>query len=226
MSMMKLIVLSFALVSMTYTMEQTSQDPKDVGRTNWCTCNYPPVFAAASQGDYKGVVTLIKNGYPLHVSCKITNRTPLWIAAFYGCTSIVQELLNAGAAINDSDTYGWTPLIAAIINNRQGAFNLLINRCADVNKGSKTMRPLIAATMNHDPRMVRALMISGAMYDENEKVMLRVFFQDDPFLEAAVFDDFNKLAELWQTGIAKEDIQCIYICSSSRQCKHCFFSCA
>ncbi|ORZ18446.1 hypothetical protein BCR42DRAFT_410851 [Absidia repens] len=56
--------------------------------------------------------------------------TPLIYAACFGCVSIVELLLDAGAAVDGQDKMGWSPLMWATANNHKVIVELLLSHGA------------------------------------------------------------------------------------------------
>jgi len=77
--------------------------------------------------------------------------TALVFAAREGDIASVRALLDAGADVNQTTEYGWTPLLTAINNRNYGLAALLIERGADVNLANKGgWTPLYLATDNRN----------------------------------------------------------------------------
>ena len=77
--------------------------------------------------------------------------TALVFASRQGDIESVQVLLDAGADVNQTTEYGWTPLLAAVQNRYYGLARLLLERGADpniANRGGWT--PLYIATDNRN----------------------------------------------------------------------------
>src|SRR5262245_27221437 len=77
--------------------------------------------------------------------------TALVLAAREGDLESTKLLLGAGADINQTSEYGWTPLLTATNNRHYGLAQYLIERGADVNKVNKgNWTPLYLATDNRN----------------------------------------------------------------------------
>ena len=77
--------------------------------------------------------------------------TALVFAAREGDVESARALLDAGAGINQTTEYGWTPLLTAINNRNYALAELLVDRGADVNLANKGgWTPLYLATDNRN----------------------------------------------------------------------------
>ncbi len=198
----KWMVVGLFLVTLSNAMDTCSLTLGKVIRNNWCACNFPPLFAAAQNGDIAGVALLISKKYAIDEPCDSTKRTPLWIAAFHGHTIIVEQLIDAGANSNAIDYQGWTPLIAAITQRKIGAIGLLLKRGANLNLGPQAETPLeLALRMNNMP-LVRALLWHGAFFTTAQKDAIKQAFIGEPFIQAAVFGECSELQRLWYPSLS------------------------
>lgn len=124
----------------------------------------PPKTAmhyAAEGGDLSMVMALLcyrENGYP---------ELPLAVASHRGHLSIVEAMLDKGAAINCclQDLRGGieTPLQSAAFGGRHEIVTYLLSKGADLDKTTKSHRSalMLAASMRH-PRVVSVLVDAGA----------------------------------------------------------------
>jgi hypothetical protein len=77
--------------------------------------------------------------------------TALVLAAREGDIESAKLLLQAGADINQTSEYGWTPLLTATNNRHYTLAEYLVERGADVNKANKgNWTPLYLATDNRN----------------------------------------------------------------------------
>jgi ankyrin repeat protein len=77
--------------------------------------------------------------------------TALVLAAREGELESARALVNAGADVNQTTEYGWTPLLTAVNNRNYALAKLLIERGADVNLANKGgWTPLYLATDNRN----------------------------------------------------------------------------
>mmetsp|Transcript_52061 Transcript_52061/g.137541 ORF Transcript_52061/g.137541 Transcript_52061/m.137541 type:complete len:209 (-) Transcript_52061:144-770(-) len=89
--------------------------------------------------------------------------TGLMLAAHSGDAAKINQLVEAGAAINAQDDYGWTPLRYAVRQNQAEAAKALLELGADINKASESSRtPLMSAVSNELDDMVKILVNKGA----------------------------------------------------------------
>ena len=152
--------------------------------------------------------------------------TALVFAAREGDLESARALLDAGADINQTTQYGWTPLLTAINNRNYAVARLLVERGADVNRANKGgWTPLYLATDNRNieggdypvPRpdldhldIIRLLLERGANPNGRirENTLTRTiftmqwFFEDGatPFIRAAQSSDTALLKLLLQHG--------------------------
>ena len=77
--------------------------------------------------------------------------TALTFAAREGDIESARKLLDAGADVNQTTEYGWTPLLTAVNNRNYRLALLLLERGADVNRANKGgWTPLYLATDNRN----------------------------------------------------------------------------
>ena len=88
--------------------------------------------------------------------------TPLDIASREGHLSVVEYLINHGAAVNKADKYGYTPLHVASARGHLSIVEYLINHGAAVNKSDTVGRtPLHIAEREEHPDIVAFLKAHG-----------------------------------------------------------------
>lgn len=86
-----------------------------------------------------------------------------------GDTAVVQDLIRAGAAVNCSDTQGWTPLFHAAGTGNPEIMDLLIASGADVDSHrEKGFTPLFSAILSRHLDGIRILLDAGASADAPE----------------------------------------------------------
>ena len=152
--------------------------------------------------------------------------TALVFAAREGDMESARVLLDAGADINQTTTYGWTPLLTAVNNRNYRLAQMLIERGADVNKANNGgWTPVYLATDNRNIEggdypvqkadiehleIIKALLDKGA--DPNAKIKdqtltrtiftMQWFFEDGatPFIRAAQSSDIELLQLLLKHG--------------------------
>jgi serine/threonine-protein phosphatase 6 regulatory ankyrin repeat subunit B len=101
-------------------------------------------------------------------------RTPVLNAAEGGDLEKVKELLRQGHSINERDPrvkFGWTPLIAAIYQDRTNMVHFLIAAGADVNMPDNSGEtPIMWATISDDNLgIVEDLIAHGADVNAKDK---------------------------------------------------------
>lgn len=131
---------------------------KEVTKENECV-ETNALVKAASEGDTKKVLELIKNGADIqqHVVCK--DDLPLNAAVKSGNIKTVKALLEAGADVNAKDKYGYTALMWANDEHKEIA-ELLISNGAKVNMQDKDC--YTALDYAKDEKMIKYLKSEGA----------------------------------------------------------------
>ena len=152
--------------------------------------------------------------------------TALTFAAREGDIASARKLLDAGADINQTTEYGWTPLLTAVNNRNYQLAKLLLDRGANpnlANKGGWT--PLYLAVDNRNieggdypvPKpdldhleLIEALLVKGANPNLRVKdntltrtiFTMQWFFEDGatPFIRAAQSSDTDLMALLLKHG--------------------------
>jgi ankyrin repeat protein len=84
------------------------------------------LFTAVSAGDVDKVSSLIKNKESVMVNATLSDGNPLFVAAQYGHTNVIELLLKNGANINACAKHGGTALNVATMNNHMGAMKMLL----------------------------------------------------------------------------------------------------
>ena len=152
--------------------------------------------------------------------------TALTFAAREGDLDSARKLLDAGADINQTTEYGWTPLLTAVNNRNYKLALLLVERGADVNRANKGgWTPLYLAVDNRNieggdypvPKpdldhldLIKGLLAKGA--NPNAKVKdntltrtiftMQWFFEDGatPFIRASQSSDVALMKVLIENG--------------------------
>jgi len=119
------------------------------------------ICGAAADGDVKKVEAYLKAN-PTAVHERDHEYTPLHWAALHNRLEVVNLLLANGADVNASPDTGHTPLHAGYSNARI-VRALLANQANPNAKTKEGKTPLLfACSYNHDPEVVRALLLSIA----------------------------------------------------------------
>ena len=131
---------------------------------------------AARIGNLADLASSLASGFPVNyapspvynreISAEVGDVTALMGAAACGQTAAVAFLLDHGAAIDQSDGTGTTPLHCAIENKQSAALRLLVDRGADLTRSSMGGSVLACATRFMPSEDVRYLLTHGA--DANE----------------------------------------------------------
>ena len=131
---------------------------------------------AARIGDLAVLASTLASGFPINsapspvynreISAYVGDVTALMGAAACGQTAAVTFLLDHGAAIDQSDGTGMTPLHCAIENKQSAAMRLLVDRGANLTLNSMGGSVLACATRFLPPDDIRYLLDHGA--DANE----------------------------------------------------------
>ncbi len=94
----------------------------------------------------------------------------LFKAVTEGKTKVVQELIKAGANVNENDGYGYTPLRFAILNGKPEVAQVLIKAGADVNENvGSGYAPLFYAIYNGKLEVAQVLIEAGADVNVKDK---------------------------------------------------------
>jgi len=113
------------------------------------------------------VLQLVQLGAPLELRDSI-GRTALHLASYSGREPVAKALLDGkyegrGAEVDAPSKDGWTPLMCASINSREGIVRLLLARGAKVVTRSKNgLTPLSAATLQGHDACAALLRAHGA----------------------------------------------------------------
>ena len=99
-----------------------------------CTCNkknwrkgHPHKFIR-----YNIINKLLVRGADVNALTFKKHKTPLFLAAKFGCCQTMVQLLEYGASVNTANTDGQTPLHEAVCNNNLAAVEILYHHGADI----------------------------------------------------------------------------------------------
>ena len=124
-----------------------------------------PLARAAARNDVAALRHLLDDG---HVADERDDSwTPLIWAARSGSVDAINVLLDSGADVNlagsTGDNWDATPLQHAILERQPAVVRLLLDRGADLNRGtSRSLTPLFLAAGDTDPAIVQLLLAHGA----------------------------------------------------------------
>lgn len=97
-------------------------------------------------------------------------------AAREGDVERARELIQNGADVNATTTYGWTALVSAARNGHMNVVRFLIERGADVNaKTTDGWTPLIQAAENNQASVVRYLVVNERQPAQGTQVARQPF---------------------------------------------------
>ena len=120
------------------------------------------LLEAAANGDIDTVKTLLKHGAnPNGQEQWVFSAKPLTRAVQFRRVAVVQELLKAGARIDEMDWDGETVLHVAAENGELSILKMLIRAGADVNRNG-ILTPLVWAALRGHIDIVRELISKGA----------------------------------------------------------------
>jgi len=169
------IAILHSLEDITVTLIQQGSDldsRNEFGRT--------PLTWAASKGNKRLTDKLVAYNSPIDARIDENNRfagcTALHVAAILGHTSIVELLLERGAAVNSKDVDDATPLYNAVKHRRTEIVKILIEAGADRTCTSKRLwRPLLTEAIHWTPKLeiVQLLLDAGVDVNERQDKILR-----------------------------------------------------
>ncbi|EWZ36544.1 hypothetical protein FOZG_10538 [Fusarium oxysporum Fo47] len=125
----------------------------------------PPLIIAVQEGNEILVTRLIKAGANVNQYFSQYGRsvTPLYVASMNGHLRIMQQLLDAGAAVDGKAGYLGTPFLAAVSEGQVEAMNMLLDAGADVQARSAVSKypALVIALDKEHPEVVDHLINAG-----------------------------------------------------------------
>ncbi|RYC86977.1 hypothetical protein BFJ63_vAg10110 [Fusarium oxysporum f. sp. narcissi] len=126
----------------------------------------PPLIIAVQEGNEILVTRLIKAGANVNQYFSQYGRsvTPLYVASMNGHLRIMQQLLDAGAAVDGKAGYLGTPFLAAVSEGQVEAMKMLLDAGADVQARSAVSKypALVIALDKEHPEVVDHLINAGA----------------------------------------------------------------
>lgn len=126
------------------------------GRLQAMTQGMTAIETAIEQGDLTAVQEAIANGIEMKTEA-------LALAAELGHTEIVNALIAAGVDVNQGDSEGWTPLMAAAGGGHTAIVEKLLAAGANVNAQTAFgLTPLMAAAAKGQTATVKQLIAAGA----------------------------------------------------------------
>jgi ankyrin repeat protein len=93
-------------------------------------CTTSLLLNAASSGDTRSVVDILREGVDVNASFPVIGTRALIVAAAHGHVDTVKALVDAGADVNAADVTGWTVLHAAAYKGDKQIVSLLLERGA------------------------------------------------------------------------------------------------
>jgi ankyrin repeat protein len=144
--------------------------PLNVVSTNeQVTDRLTPLHMAARDGELDTVKKLLKQGVDINAASNVSGSTALILAATAGHESVVDVLLDAGAAVDSSDKLGGTALMYASSKGYIGVVNKLLQHGADVSvaspKDQLDSTALTLAAGNGQDAALQLLLAAGADAD-------------------------------------------------------------
>ena len=119
-----------------------------------------------------------------------------------GTSKKVQKAIKEGANVNDTSSYGWTPMmIAASHNPNPEVITVLAEAGANVNdRDSDGSTPLMEAIFcNRNPEVVTALIKAGANVNDRDSA------GQTPLMHAVEYEDLDKVTTLINGGANVND---------------------
>ena len=125
------------------------------------------LFQSIDRGDMAAFSQLLKAGADINTADPLyKNQTPLILAAWWGRTEIVNELINAGANIDARDDDGNSALLGASFRADLGLIKSLVAAGAEINTYNKKKEtPLHIAASRNRPALAAYLLQLGAPID-------------------------------------------------------------
>ena len=132
--------------------------------------NAQEIFDAVKADDLTKVKVLVEKDASLVHSTDIAGNTPLHLAAKTGSLGMIELLLLKGADINAKNIQSNSPLLEAIIAEKDDAAKLLIIKGADFQRPDRGLSPLFHSARRNQREVVELLLAKGADI-ENGRVL-------------------------------------------------------
>jgi len=133
-----------------------------------------------------------------------------------GDTATVKQLLSSGADVNERNSRGTTPLMAAAYKGNMDLAKLLVEKGADVNaRSNKGSTPLMAAVQYGNKEPVKFLLDNGADANAKEEKGLNAYQL------AAMKDQRELVALLRDKTTDKKSVRISFVITSSAKDKDC-----
>ncbi len=126
------------------------------------TINAQEIFDVVKANDLAKVKAMVEKDASLVHSTDVAGNTPLHRAAIIGSTAMVEYLLSKGADINAKNTQLNSPLLEAIIAEKDDATKLLIIEGANFKRPDRGLSPLFQAARRNQREVVELLLAKGA----------------------------------------------------------------
>lgn len=97
------------------------------------------LFDAAREGNEAFVCSAVDQGVSADLN-DASGNTLLMLAAYHGHANLVAELASRGAAVNQMNDRGQTPLAGAVFKKDQAVIHTLLQHGADPDLGSPSAR--------------------------------------------------------------------------------------
>lgn len=144
------------------------------------------IFDAVKANDVAKVKALVEKDASLVGLADVAGNTPLHLAAKTGSLEMIELLLLKGADINVKNVQLDSPLLAAIIAEKDDAAKLFIMKGADFQKPARGVSPLFQSARRNQREVVELLLAKGADI-ENGLILNFIVTQPDLYDMAKFF---------------------------------------